>query len=67
MMRLFLITIMVTQLGCAELTGFVIGTASNVTGDLITEYIENEKKKDAENSPQETKETNETNSEAGDN
>jgi hypothetical protein len=50
LMRLFLILIMVTQLGCAELTGFVIGTASNVTGDLITEYIENEKKKDAENS-----------------
>jgi hypothetical protein len=41
---------MVTQLGCAELIGFTIGTASNVTGDLITEYIENEKKKDAENS-----------------
>ena len=42
---------MVTQLGCAELIGFTIGTASNVTGDLITDYIENEKKKDAENSP----------------
>ena len=50
MTRLFLILIMMTQLGCAELTGFVIGTASNVTGDLITEYIENEKKKDTENS-----------------
>ena len=50
MTRLFLILIMLTQLGCAELTGFVIGTASNVTGDLITEYIEDEKKKDAKNS-----------------
>ena len=66
MTRLLLIIIMVTQLGCAELTGFVIGTASNVTGDLITEYIDNEKKKAAENSPQEVKETNETNSETGD-
>ena len=50
MKRLFLILIMATQLGCAELIGFTIGTASNVTGDLITEYIENEKKKDTENS-----------------
>ena len=50
MTRIFLITIMVTQLGCAELIGYTIGTASNVTGDFITEYIENEKKKDAENS-----------------
>jgi len=66
MTRLFLIIIMVTQLGCAELIGFTIGTASNVTGDLITDYIENEKKKDPKNSPQETKETNETNSETGD-
>jgi len=65
-MRLFLIIIMVTQLGCAELIGFTIGTASNVTGDLITDYIENEKKRAAENSPQETKETNRTNSETGD-
>ena len=50
MARLLLILIIVTQLGCAELIGFTIGTASNVTGDFITEYIENEKKKDAENS-----------------
>ena len=50
MTRLFLIIIMVTQLGCAELIGFTIGTASNVTGDLITDYIENEKKKDTEDS-----------------
>ena len=41
---------MATQLGCAELIGYTIGTASNVTGDFIIEYIENEKKKDAENS-----------------
>ena len=66
MTRLFLIFVIVTQLGCAELIGFTIGTASNVTGDLIIDYIEDEKKKDAENSPQETKETNETNSEIGD-
>ena len=50
MTRLFLILVMVPQLGCAELIGYTIGTASNVTGDFITEYIENEKKKDAENS-----------------
>jgi len=50
MTRLLLIIIMMTQLGCAELIGYTIGTASNVTGDFITEYIENEKKKDAENS-----------------
>jgi hypothetical protein len=48
MIRLFLILIMVTQLGCAELIGFTIGTASNVTGDLITKYVENEEKKDKE-------------------
>ena len=45
MTRLFLILIMATQLGCAELIGYTIGTASNVTGDFITEYIENEKRK----------------------
>ena len=50
MTRLFLILVMATQLGCAELIGYTIGTASNVTGDLITEYIDNEKKKAAENS-----------------
>ena len=50
MTRLFLILIMMTQLGCAELIGYTIGTASNVTGDLITDYIENEKKKDTEDS-----------------
>ena len=40
------------QVGCAELIGYTIGTASNVTGDLIIKQIE--KMKDAENSPQET-------------
>ena len=50
MTRLFLIIVMMTQLGCAELIGYTIGTASNVTGDLITDYIKNEKKKDTENS-----------------
>ena len=44
MTRLFLIIIMVTQLGCAELIGFTIGTASNVTGDLIVDYIKEEAK-----------------------
>ena len=50
MIRLFLIIIIVTQVGCAELIGYTIGTASNVTGDLITDYLKNEEKKDAENS-----------------
>ena len=50
MIRLFLIIIIVTQVGCAELIGYTIGTASNVTGDLITGYLKNEEKKDAENS-----------------
>ena len=53
MIRLFLITIMVTQLGCAELTGFAIGTASNVTGDLIIGYIEDEQKKYKEDTKEE--------------
>ena len=48
MIRLFLILIMVTQVGCAELIGYAIGTAGNVTGDLIIKYIDNEKKKDKE-------------------
>ena len=48
MTRLFLILVIVTQLGCAELIGFTIGTAGNVTGDLIIKYIDNEKKKDKE-------------------
>ena len=47
-MRLFLIIIMATQLGCAELIGFAIGTAGNVTGDLIIKYVENDEKKDKE-------------------
>ena len=57
MTQLFLILVIVTQLGCAELIGFTIGTAGNVTGDLIIKQIE--KMEDAENSPQETKETSE--------
>ena len=57
MTRLLLIIIMVTQLGCAELIGFGIGTASNVTGDLIIDYIEDEKKKYKEdNKEDDTKE-----------
>ena len=57
MIRLLLILIIVTQLGCAELTGFVIGTAGNVTGDLIIDYIEDEKKKYKEdNKEDDTKE-----------
>lgn len=48
MTRIFLILVIVTQLGCAELIGFGIGTAGNVTGDLIIKYIDNEKKKDKE-------------------
>jgi hypothetical protein len=44
---------MVAQIGCAELIGFAIGTASNVTGDLIVDYIEEEEeeKKDTEVKP----------------
>ena len=57
MTRLLLIIIIVTQVGCAELIGYAIGTAGNVTGDLIIKQIE--KMEDAENSPQETKETSE--------
>ena len=44
---------MVTQLGCAELIGYAVGTAGNVTGDLIIKQIE--KMEDDENSSQETK------------
>jgi hypothetical protein len=53
MTRLLLIFIIVTQLGCAELIGFAIGTAGNVTGDLIIKYIDNEKKKDKEDDAKE--------------
>ena len=53
MTRLLLILVIVTQVGCAELIGYAIGTAGNVTGDLIIKHIE--KMKDAESSPQETK------------
>jgi len=56
-MRILMLIIMVTQLGCAELIGFGIGTASNVTGDLIIDYIEDEKKKYKEdNKEEDTKE-----------
>tara|TARA_Y100001951_G_scaffold26037_1_gene20154 strand:- start:271 stop:444 length:174 start_codon:yes stop_codon:yes gene_type:complete len=55
-MKILIIFIILTQIGCAELIGYTIGTTSNVTGDLITKYIE--KKKDAKNSPQETDKTN---------
>ncbi len=57
MIRLFLIFVIVTQVGCAELIGYAIGTAGNVTGDLIVQQIK--KMEDAENSPQKTKETSE--------
>ena len=53
MTRLLLIIILVTQLGCAELIGFGIGTASNVTGDLIIGYIEDEQKKYKEDTKEE--------------
>jgi len=53
MTRLFLIFVIVTQLGCAELMGFAIGTAGNVTGDLIIKYVENEEKKDKEDDEKE--------------
>ena len=57
MTRLFLIFVIVTQLGCAELIGFGVGTASNVTGDLITDYLEDQKKKyEEDNKEEDTKE-----------
>jgi hypothetical protein len=53
MTRLFLIIVMITQLGCAELIGFGVGTASNVTGDLIIRYIEDEKPENKQDNKEE--------------
>ena len=39
---LFLLVIMLS--GCAALVGYVVGTLSNVTGDLIMDEIKKEKK-----------------------
>ena len=53
MTRLFLIIVMITQLGCAELIGFGVGTASNVTGDLIIRYIEHEETENKQDNKEE--------------
>ena len=40
MTRLFLIIIMVTQLGCAELTGYTIGTTSAENSSALKDLQE---------------------------
>jgi len=37
--------------GCAELVGYVVGTLSNVTGDMITNKINEKKEKVNEDAP----------------
>jgi len=46
MKKLFLLLLLVGTVGCAELIAYTIGTASQVSGDLIKEtFIDKKKKK----------------------
>jgi hypothetical protein len=46
-MRLLLALLVITQMGCSSfLIGYVAGTASNLTSDMIMRELEKEKKQD---------------------
>jgi uncharacterized membrane protein YkvI len=44
MLRIVLIIILVTQVGCSALVGYLIGTAGNLTSDLIMRELEEKEK-----------------------
>jgi len=43
MIRILLIIILITQVGCSALVGYLIGTASNLTSDLIMREVDKKK------------------------
>jgi len=46
-MRLFLALLVITQMGCSSfIIGYVAGTASNLTSDMIMRELEKEKEQD---------------------
>ena len=48
MLRILLIIILITQVGCSALVGYLVGTASNLTSDLILREVDKEKEKEKE-------------------
>jgi len=46
MFRILLIIILITQMGCSTLVGYLIGTAGNLTSDLILREMDKEKEKE---------------------
>ena len=46
MFRILLIIILTTQIGCSTMVGYLIGTASNLTSDLIMREADKEKEKE---------------------
>ena len=46
MFRILLIIILPTQIGCSTMVGYLIGTASNLTSDLIMREADKEKEKE---------------------
>jgi len=47
MFRILLIIILITQMGCSTLVGYLIGTAGNLTSDLILREVDKEKEKES--------------------
>ena len=45
-MKLLLVIILTTQVGCSALVGYVVGTAGNLTSDLILREMDKEKEKE---------------------
>ena len=43
MTRILLIIILITQVGCSAMIGYLIGTASNLTSDLILREVDKKK------------------------
>ena len=46
MIRILLLIILLTQMGCSTLVGYLIGTAGNLTSDLILREMDKEKEKE---------------------
>jgi hypothetical protein len=46
MIRILLIIILSTQVGCSTLVGYLVGTAGNLTSDLILREVDKEKEKE---------------------
>ena len=47
MIKIFVMLILVTQLGCSTMVGYLVGTAGNLTSDLILRELDKKNEKES--------------------